>query len=1004
MKCRLFSALAALALTATATAQLASRFDETRQTPQATRTMRAVDGVLRWTDDQSEVALFGVNYYPPFSLDYQALKARGIDIRAAIREDLAHFQRLGIHCLRLHTFDREFSDQDGNFIDNEHVELLDYLIAECGKRNLYVVLTPICWWGSPNSTPFPFAKRYKHIRDMVSRPEAQEQQARFLTQFGRHVNRYTGKTYAEDPIIPVFELINEPHYPKEMTEQQVVDYINKLADAMRASGTTKPIFYSTWKNQHKACQQARIDGVTHSWYPSGLVNKRELRNDYLSRVHDFPALRHPELDKRAKMIYEFDCADILNPTMYPAMARTFRSVGVQIAAMFQYDPLRLADVNTSWPTHYLNLACTPGKAISFAIAARAFQRIPRNSRFSPETNRTFFDVRLSHEQRLAELVTETEFLYANDTTTRPPAPEKLTTIYGCGSSTVVSSTGNGTYFLDRLASGDWLFEVYPSIATCKDPFSFSQMPKIRYHHLPTTFTITLPDLGAQATLTHLDRQAETQTVSPGKPFSLLPGQYRLTRHNVSPTALLPNRDFILPPDSSDTSPFLKLHTPHEYSLCQGDLTITANGFIPPDARDITLKVTAAGQQQTTDIPLLRTGFDTFAATIPAQILQANSRISVHAQVTFHDGSKRLFPGNLPADAITTHVEAWPAILPAPDTVMTTRGKNGSSSFMPQTQAITHHASQGYSREHLSSGMRLKLTHTLPPQARPNAVRIELSGSVNTPSVELGLIQKNGDAFGCIIPLSNGIQSITFPLDAFNALWNTSPGKTIQPHDITQVSLITGLWLFPHISHKPHSFTLHKLEFLKLPEASSIAILPADTLPAILSFDTDTILPEATATANATIVNASNAPQDKVLCLNAPTFKAARDHATFRFQPNDAYSFQPQLYRNATAIVITARALQPQTNACEIVFIERDGLPWGRKRIPLTTQWQDITIPIGELDLFSHWNKHYKPRRPGDHLNPANIGAIAITFGKFLYGDTFDMPHAFEIKSIRAKFD
>ena len=61
------------------------------------------NGVLRYRDDaQEEVALFGVNYYPPFAIDYAALKQRGIDHKEAIRQDLAHFQRLGLTALRLH--------------------------------------------------------------------------------------------------------------------------------------------------------------------------------------------------------------------------------------------------------------------------------------------------------------------------------------------------------------------------------------------------------------------------------------------------------------------------------------------------------------------------------------------------------------------------------------------------------------------------------------------------------------------------------------------------------------------------------------------------------------------------------------------------------------------------------------------------------------------------------------------------------------------------------------
>lgn len=41
-------------------------------------------GVLRWQDDRSEVALFGVNYYAPFSADYEGLARLGEDHRVVI--------------------------------------------------------------------------------------------------------------------------------------------------------------------------------------------------------------------------------------------------------------------------------------------------------------------------------------------------------------------------------------------------------------------------------------------------------------------------------------------------------------------------------------------------------------------------------------------------------------------------------------------------------------------------------------------------------------------------------------------------------------------------------------------------------------------------------------------------------------------------------------------------------------------------------------------------------
>ena len=82
-------------------------------------------GVLRWQDDGGEVALFGVNYYTPCQWNYRDIKALGLSHEKVIEQDVAHFARLGLDALRLHVFDREISDRDGNLLDNDHVRLLD---------------------------------------------------------------------------------------------------------------------------------------------------------------------------------------------------------------------------------------------------------------------------------------------------------------------------------------------------------------------------------------------------------------------------------------------------------------------------------------------------------------------------------------------------------------------------------------------------------------------------------------------------------------------------------------------------------------------------------------------------------------------------------------------------------------------------------------------------------------------------------------------------------------
>ena len=79
--------------------------------------------------------------------DYRLLGERGFDRKETIRRDVAHFRRLGLTAVRLHCFDREISDRDGALIDNDHLDLLDYLISVCASNGIYTVLTPIALWG-----------------------------------------------------------------------------------------------------------------------------------------------------------------------------------------------------------------------------------------------------------------------------------------------------------------------------------------------------------------------------------------------------------------------------------------------------------------------------------------------------------------------------------------------------------------------------------------------------------------------------------------------------------------------------------------------------------------------------------------------------------------------------------------------------------------------------------------------------------------------------------------
>ncbi|NUQ01820.1 MAG: cellulase family glycosylhydrolase, partial [Armatimonadetes bacterium] len=451
-------------------------------------------GVMRWTDDRSEVALFGVNYYPPFSSDYQKLKELGLDHREVIRQDLLHLQRLGLDAIRLHCWDREISDREGNLLDNEHLALLDFLIAEAARRGIYTILTPIAWWGAPAESP-GFSTFFT-MHEMTTDGAARAAQQRYLAQFVRHRNRETGQAYADDPAVLAFELINEPIYPPGTSDAQVVDYIEALAGAVRQTGCRKPLFYSYFTGRLAAIGQSSIDGVTFGWYPTGLVNGAMLTTNALPLVDRYPGLHSSEVAGKAKAFYEFDAADVGGSYLYPAMARAYRAGGAQFACQFQYDAWPLAATNVNWRTHFLSLPFAPGKAISFMIAGEAFRRLPRGQDYGRTPADRFGDFRVSFAEDLSELATPTHFIHSNSTATAPPAPEQLTRLAGVGSSPVVRYGGTGAWFLDRVAPGAWRLEVHPDAVWVDDPFGPTSLSRetARVVWAERNLELRLPDL------------------------------------------------------------------------------------------------------------------------------------------------------------------------------------------------------------------------------------------------------------------------------------------------------------------------------------------------------------------------------------------------------------------------------------------------------------------------------------------------------------------------------
>lgn len=469
------------------------------------RVMRQVLGLLfaclfsiagRGVENVGPASYFGVNYYAGFFTEYRLLANRGLDHKAEIRRDVAHFRRLGLNSIRLHTFDVEFSDGQGGFVDNHHVELLDYLIGLCSSNGISTILTPIAWWHEESGAgPKGFSALWT-MPQMTSDRRARSCQTRFLREFLGHVNRYTGHRYADDSAIIAIELINEPHYPPDWPDDKVTEYIDSLVDAVRSTGCRKPLFYNCWEGRNVACGRSKIDGVSGNDYPTGLVADRELPGSQLGRVVSTTIKPDASIRNKMKMIYEFDSADVGGAYMYPAMAREFRHEGCFAANQFQYDTLATADRNAAWKTHHLNLVYTPAKALSLAIAAEVFRRSELGCDFRPDLRKmSFGPFSVDSGRNLSQMVTDVDFLYTADTETAPPHPEMLNRIWGVGSSSVASASGNGIYFLDRAARGVWRLQLYPNVLDVRDPYCGERGLKHAILPEERTLKLCLEDLG-----------------------------------------------------------------------------------------------------------------------------------------------------------------------------------------------------------------------------------------------------------------------------------------------------------------------------------------------------------------------------------------------------------------------------------------------------------------------------------------------------------------------------
>ncbi len=552
------------------------------------------DGVMRWESTKEEVKGFGVNYTVPFAHAYRSAQKLGIDPKKAIDNDVYHFTRLGFDLFRVHVWDTQISDIEGNLLENEYLETFDYLLNKLKEHNINYVITPIAFWGDgwpePDTATPGFSHKYGKEKALTD-PEAIKAQQNYLFQFLNHKNPYTGIAYKNEPSIIAFEVSNEPHHIGQA--EDVTKFVKGMVNAMKKTGTKKPIFYNMSHAVHfmDAYFKGGAQGGTFQWYPTGLGYQQELSGNLLPNVNDYYMPFEDIIKKHqgAKLVYEFDAADVGKSYMYPAMARSFRTAGIQIATHFAYDPTYLAAFNTEYNTHFMNLNYTPQKALSLKICSEVFHEIPMYSKFGtyPQNN-TFGNFKIDYKTDLAEYNSEEKFFYTNTTKTVPKDETKLKEIAGFGNSSIVEYDGTGAYFLDKIDDGLWRLEVMPDAIWVDNPFGRNSLKKtvavIKWE--THDMTLSLKDLEANFSIKAINEGNSFSPKIETNSFQIRPGTYIISRKGTTKNwsvkdAFKSNilNDFFAP-ESTVNQPWMK-HEPVGEISEGDDLTISAQ-FVAQD--------------------------------------------------------------------------------------------------------------------------------------------------------------------------------------------------------------------------------------------------------------------------------------------------------------------------------------------------------------------------------------------------------------------------------------
>jgi hypothetical protein len=483
-----------------------------------------------------EVSLWGVNFQPNLSWEYRSrYKPLGIPLEADILkkntdDGFDEIQQLNCRLIRCHLTPADFTDDQGNLVETIYLNMLDYMVAEASRRGIYVYLAFINHM-SNGYVGNSYMNKYKR-EEWIYNENVIKCSENYMKQLLNRRNPYSGLLYKNDPTIAVWEVINEPgyysyeeikgssYYPifqnwlKENNlgeneksyamyrKQLVLHYINCMYDHIKGVGASQPVVWNC--NWHKmiighedvfeAIADSKVEVVSFCNYPG----QNECKHPYYLNPEDFTNYDFSSffkngyekkewygwtLDssfmKKAKVVYEFETFYNQSAYLYPVMADLFRSLGVQMAAMWTYCFPGYAKYHSG--SHFLSLTCTPRKSASFIVAGEIFNSTPLYGSFdvvSP-VEKIADNYAYSYKNNLSAFASGDKYIYSGDMLNwKAIEPsQNVKEIKGFGSSSLVKYDGKGMYFL-KISGNKIQITIAPDAKWISEPWQQWKYQKI----------------------------------------------------------------------------------------------------------------------------------------------------------------------------------------------------------------------------------------------------------------------------------------------------------------------------------------------------------------------------------------------------------------------------------------------------------------------------------------------------------------------------------------------